>query len=163
VAGVGVTVWLGRRASPTEGAKPPDSRNWIGGLIALTGLGWLIGAAIMLTQTLEGLVKELQIGGIEIGTTLIAAVVSLRRIVFTMSMAGKGEGNRVLESAIGGSLIMLLFGLGGLGLGMPPANLPDSLLHKVFPASLAAGLLLLPTYFSGLTTRRWEGLLHLAA
>lgn len=161
-AAIGVGVLLVRESSPLPPpVHAPSERSWIGVVLAVAGLGWMIGAAVLLVQSMEGVVKEAGIGGIVFGLTAVAGGISVRNIAAAIVAARRGEGDLVLEGAIGGSLINLLFGLGVLAVGIP-VPMPDRMLMDVFPAAAIATMFLISVRVNGLRTRRWEGLLQLA-
>ena len=165
-AAVVASVLLVRAANdPLPDVRGSEGSSWIGVVLALTGLGWMLGAAVLIVRTSMAsheVVDQLGIGGSAFLFAVTVPALALRGIATASAAARRGDGDLVLQGAIGGSLIDLLIGLGVLAVGQP-IFLLDRMVMEVFPAAAIATLFLISVRVNDLRTRRWEGVLQLLA
>jgi cation:H+ antiporter len=97
-----------------------------------------------------------------IGLTIVSAGTGLPEVVASLVSSVRGRGDLAVGNVIGSNLfnILAILGLGGL---FAPLPIPPGLTQSDFPWMMGVTLLLLPLMLTGMTIRRWEGGVLLAA
>lgn len=162
-SGIGAACYLIRipAAPPRESA--PDS-TWTMIVLALTGLGWAIGAAILLARSCTdsaGLIPETGIGGTAFAFAILGPALAARGAFAGILAARAGDGDAALGGIACGTILTSSLGFGVLALAQPLVVIVTVV--DAFPAALVSALFLLAIRINRNRTSRWEGLLQLAA
>ena len=149
----------------TPPAHSSESASWVPVVLTLTGLGWMVGAAVLLVRSSmesDDVVDQLGLGGSAFLFAVTLPAISLRGIATAIVAARNDAGDLALQGVVCGSLINVLVGLGVLAVGQP-IFLNNRAVMEVFPAAVIATLFLISIRINCLTTRRWEGAIQLVA
>jgi cation:H+ antiporter len=128
----------------------------VGGLIVLVlGSRWLITGAVQVAAALG--VSELVIG-----LTIVAAGTSMPEIATSVAASFRGERDIAVGNVIGSNIFNVLAVLGASALIAPGGiAVPEATMRFDLPVMIAAALVCLPVFVSGLVIARWEGVVFL--
>ncbi|MGH7555836.1 MAG: sodium:calcium antiporter, partial [Longimicrobiales bacterium] len=145
-------------------AGPARRNGWafdlvyvVGGLIVLVlGSRWLITGAVQVAVALG--VSELVIG-----LTIVAAGTSMPEIATSVAASLRGERDIAVGNVIGSNIFNILAVLGGSAvIAQGGITVPEATMRFDLPVMVAAALVCLPVFVSGLVIARWEGIVFLA-
>jgi cation:H+ antiporter len=130
-------------------------------LLALAGLGALVGGAVLASQTALPAARALRFSGPVLGEAVAAGVLTLPALVAAVLAARRGYTDLALAVAAGPALANLSFVAGTIAL-VHPLIVEELVAVNEIPAMALVTGLLVPVYINGLLVRRWEGAIRLA-
>lgn len=161
-----VLLLLARRERSTRSssaASPARPRALVPSiLLVLAGLGLLVLGARWLVDGASAVARDLGVGELAIGLTVVAAGTSAPEIATSVVASVRGERDLAVGNVVGSNLFNLLGVLGTCAVvnrsGVP---LADVALRFDVPVMVATAFLCLPVFLSGGRITRGEGLLFL--
>lgn len=168
-AAVGALVLLVRaaRQEPAErrvafaGWVPERFPLWLAGLLALAGLGAVVGGAWLAAGELLGARTALHLRVQVVSITILAFGAALPALAGAVTASRGGRPDLAVGLSVGPALFNLLFVVGAVAMVQPLALTEHAILNEV-PAMGLCALLLVPVLLHG-RVPRWEGLLLVAA
>jgi cation:H+ antiporter len=127
-----------------------------GGLaLLIVGSDWLVGSAVSIAASLG-------VSSVIIGLTIVAAGTSLPEVVTSIVATLKNERDIAIGNVVG-SNIFNIAGILGLSSMISPGGLavPQAIVTFDMPVMIAVAVATLPIFWTGMTIRRWEGVLFL--
>jgi len=146
-------------------APRPASQPFTGSVLALAGLGWAAGAAVLLVRACsdqDGLIPASGIGGTAFALAVLGPALALRGVAAGVVAARTGDGDTALAGVVCGSIVTLFAGFGILAIAKPLVVI-ETVQMNVLPAAAIAPLFLIAVRMNNMTTRRWDAVLQLAA
>lgn len=147
----------GERPAGNSGSRPAiDALMIASGLVLLVlGSDWMVRGAVSIAHSL-------QVSGIVIGLTVVAAGTSLPELVTSVVAAVRGERDIAVGNIVGSNIFNMM-GVIGASAILSPASIPvpPSVLGFDMPVMVAAAVACLPIFFTGGRISRPEALLLL--
>ena len=132
-----VMVWLtrlGMRSAANDPIKaefeaeiPRGVKTWAAALWLLVGLGLLLFGADLLVDGAVAIAREIGVGEVVIGVTLVAIATSLPELAVSLVSAFRGEFGLAIGNIVGSNIFNLLAVI-GIASVIEPAQLPPSVL-----------------------------------
>lgn len=134
---------------------------WLAGLLAVAGLGAVVGGAWLAAGELLGARTALRLRVQVVSITVLAFGTALPALAGAVLAASRGRHDLVVGLAVGPALFNLLLVVGAVAMVQPLALTEHAILNEV-PAMGLCALLLVPVLLHG-RVPRWQGLLLVAA
>ncbi|MEJ2367629.1 MAG: calcium/sodium antiporter [Acidobacteriota bacterium] len=127
------------------------------------GLGLLVVGAHWLVEGAAALARWFGVSDLTIGLTVVAVGTSLPELAASVAAGIKGERDIAVGNAVGSSIfnLMAVLGAASMAAGERGIQVSASALTFDFPVMLAAAVLCLPVFFTGVEISRSEGALLL--
>ncbi len=169
VAGLGALALLVRRARREPDAVKAEFAVWVPNRLSmwgavglvLTGLGGLIGGAMLIATYANATVRAVPLDSHRLGL-VSAAVLALPTLVAAICATRRGRSDLVLGLVVGPILFNLLLVVGVVAMVRPLLVIEGAILNEV-PVMALFTLLLVPPLANGFRVSRWEGAILLTA
>jgi cation:H+ antiporter len=168
---IGLLVRVSRKECPNVkheyekafGAGGKGSKDWIkNAVLVFGGLALLVLGSRWLVEGAVAMARDLAVGELVIGLTVVAAGTSLPELVTSVVASIRGERDIAVGNVVGSNLFNIM-GVLGLSCIVAPGGIavPPAVIRFDLPIMIVVATACLPIFFTGGMISRWEGVLLL--
>lgn len=148
----------GNAAESMSGGKDAFRQMLLNIAQIAVGIVMLVAGSGILVDSAVKIAAVLQISDLVIGLTVLAAGTSLPEVATSVTAILKGKRDIAVGNVIGSNIFNILIVLGlSAAAGPYGVSVPQSALYFDIPVMIAASVVCLPIFFTGLKISRWEG------